>query len=407
MKKSCLKPLCPAVAFMALAITAFATDAVWTNTVSKSASWTNGVDWTDGLGNPLVYAPTNGEDIVISALDPLPAASAYIPDSGMNGMQTINTGATANNAARTGEIDPVIGAVTGDERHTIQIDALFNSGTFVYFRYLPKNPTDGVAGRYLDIANPNGFTGYWSPYGVFSRLLLHPAAGFTPVLHNLSSACRPVVCVPGEGLRAEIGNLYGGGTLDKTGAGELAINSTGGEKTRIILSGGSIELAGKASDELSALLNQAALHLDASDDTTLTKVADSDGLMVTRWDDVRKNGIYAGHSDFQSASEYFLPYCTNPLFRASATAKGMPLIDFGAKPGVIGRSNCVHKIYPNRIAGVRAAFYVADHPDKAGKAMVLGDIGGLPFMCGDSDTALYSSRYSDPAVRYADITLNL
>ncbi|MDD3546461.1 MAG: hypothetical protein PHG96_14040, partial [Kiritimatiellae bacterium] len=242
---------------------------------------------------------------------------------------------------------------------------------------------------------------------MFSRLLLHPAAGFTPVLHNLSSACRPVVCVPGEGLRAEIGNLYGGGTLDKTGAGELAISSTGGEKTRVIVSGGSVELDGTAPDEISVLLAKAALHLDASDDTTLTKVADADGLMVTRWDDVRKNGVYAGYSDYSSASEHYLPYCTNPLFRASATAKGMPLIDFGAKPGVIGRSNCVHKIYPNRIAGVRAAFYVADHPDKAGKAMVLGDIGGLPFMCGDSDTALYNSRYSDPAVRYADITLNL
>ena len=102
MKKSCLKPLCPAVAFMALAITAFATDAVWTNTVSKSASWTNGVDWTDGLGNPLVYAPTNGEDIVISALDPLPAASAYLDDSAMTGVQVIHTGTTVGSAGRAG-----------------------------------------------------------------------------------------------------------------------------------------------------------------------------------------------------------------------------------------------------------------------------------------------------------------
>jgi len=238
-------------------------------------------------------------------------------------------------------------------------------------------------------------------------LLLHPAAGFTPVLHNLYSACRPVVCVPGEGMRAEIGNLYGGGTLDKTGAGELAIKSTGGEKTRVIVSGGSIELTGKASEELAVLLEKAALHLDASNDSTLTKVADADGLMVTRWDDVRKNGVYAGYSDYSSASVYFLPYCTNPLFRASATAKGMPLIDFGAKPGVIGRSNCVHKIYPIRITGVRAAFYVADHPDKAANAMVLGDLGGLQFMCGGNNTTLYDPAYSDPAVRYADITLNL
>ncbi|MDD4018083.1 MAG: hypothetical protein PHV28_09060, partial [Kiritimatiellae bacterium] len=94
MKKSYLKPLCPAFAFIALATTAFATDAVWTNAASKSASWTNVVDWTDVLGNPLGYAPTNGENIVINALDPLPAASAYIDDSAMTGVQVIHTGTT-------------------------------------------------------------------------------------------------------------------------------------------------------------------------------------------------------------------------------------------------------------------------------------------------------------------------
>lgn len=389
---------------------ALAVDAVWTNTHDRVAQWTNAVHWTDGAGAARAVAPTNGEDVALADLAALPPHDAFVPDSALTGHQRLMTGATHDDAALAaggGAVNPVLGAVTGDGRHTIQVDAWTARGSYVRSAYLPANPTEGVRGRYVDVADPNGFLGFWEPYGVLSRLVLHPTAERTPVLHNVLSRQRPAVCVPGEGLRAEIGSLYGGGALDKTGAGVLALRSVSGEATRVYAHEGSLEIGGEGASELGDLLSAAALHLDASDASTLVCEPDAEGLAVVRWDDVRRNGVYAGPDGYTSADAHFLPYCTNPVLRAGAAPTGLPLVDFGSKNGAEGRRWCVQKICPGRISGVRAVFYAADCPSDASGAMILGDIGSLQFMCGERATELYNGTYSDPAVRYADLTLNL
>lgn len=379
---------------------------------ADTARWANrteraGAKWGDDRNWSALELPVSGADVALPDFDALPAERSYIEDENLFQLQRIDTEKTDKKANVPFMVNPVVGTLTGACGYTLQIDTLEGGREPVYYRPTEFTPdADGFYHRTFDVANPNGFLGFWEPKGIFGKFFLHPSESFVPRLNNLSSKNRPFVDVPGEGMRAEVGNLYDGGMLDKTGEGELSVESTDGNPTYFWLRGGSLNLSLRTESDLQDLFEKAALHLDASDAASLEKAETPDGVVVTKWNDVRGNGSYAfcNSNEFPKTAAHQLKKVNPPLLVENDSPMGLELVDFGVRNGESGRTNCLLKILP-RLTDVKAAFYVADCPGGARNAVILGDTDSHQLIPG-SDSSLYDAKYSDPAVRYADILIN-
>ena len=401
-----MKTITPKAIFTALCATLVSCAAVgetayWANNSLSSATalWTDPSNWTNESGQVLAVMPTNGQDVVFNSLLELPGAADYVGDSKQLYEQTVGAGKTDS------PILVQLGSVRGMDRYTLRFDDRVEQTEYTHYR----RP------RVVSIADPNDFLGYWVSGGGRGTFALHPTAGFTPVMHNVSSKHRPVVEVPDA--QARIDWLYDSGAVEKTGGGDLEIVSTTGDKAAVYLKGGSLTLGGTPKGALENVLAKAALHLDASDYSTLSTGPSNGYESVFCWYDVRgKEYGYATNSAYFGSAAYQLPFVNPPFLSNSAVSPtGLRLVDFGSRgdaskvavdyPGR-GPTNCVLMLH-KRIAGIRAAFYVCSHPNGMANSMTLGDGATICFMSGGNNTAIFNLTYSDPAVRHGDLLVNL
>ena len=388
----------------------------WTNTADASAAWANVSYWTDEQGAGLEAPPLNGEDVQFSDMPAVPFGGDgnKQTDGTFPTFQRINTGtsATSGSASHAAELNPKLASVTGDERHSICIDTPEGSGSFYYPTGTPVLTPDGQKGRWFDVQNPNGFLGFWRPLGALARIYLTPTATFRPVLHNVYAGQRPVISVRGSET-AEIGHVFNGGALEKVGTGRLSVTTTDGEGLRVYLKEGSLDLAGGKDSDVEAILAKAAIHFDASDTNSIVRGTSEDGATVATWYDVRgRTGYYYATHDPYDGTAYAnkTPYVNDPLYAPGVSPTGLAMVDFGVKGESSstrpGRKYCAMRIYPDRLTGIRAVFYVADHKYGLANTAVIGDHAALEWLAGSKDTILYDLNYSAPAVRYGDITVN-
>lgn len=377
--------------------------AVWTDVTSRTAAWTDAGKWTDGAGAPLATAPIAGENVTIADLPALPAHDAYVGEADICGEQTITYA--------TGSADPSIGTISGDARHTLRFgtdgDASDNTWADPQLK--------------VNVGDPTDFLGFWLFGGMQIQLTTASGAGREHVFNNLTGKHRPVFKVDSADDVVAIGALSGGGALEKTGDGALRVKTTSGETSVTYLKGGKLILDGAADNALEALMAKAALHLDASDDCSLSKEAAPDGLIsVRRWKDVRGEDGYYYFEDFTvSYPESYQIQTSNPPFLSpdAKSPTGLTLVDFGAR-GVAGiaeypergRTNCALRLGKDgdgtvRLTGVREVFYAVSCPKSAGSVQILGDSATFHYICSD-ETMLFDGTYSDPAVRHGDIIFN-
>ena len=374
--------------------------AYWSNSSGVSGT---GIDWltpsnfTNENGAVFSESPTNGHNLVFNALEDLPAAKSFIPDSKLVMHQTVGAGKSAIPS-------PHFGSIAGQDRYTLKF----------HDNYTVNEYYGSSAVRTITVDNPNDFLGYWLSGGMLTTFTLAPTADFTPVMRNVSSLHRPVVQVPQN--EARIDYLYGGGSIEKRGGGNLHIASFSGEPAAVYLKEGSLTLEGASEERLGELLAGAALHLDASAEGTLVTAMREGYQSVYRWSDVRgeEGYYYATNSNFIGTKSHQIPFAVPPYIASAAVSPtGLPLVDFGSR----SRSDVVNTDFPSRgptncmlrlnqrITGVRAVFYAASNPNGMYAASVLGDTDHHPFITAGS-TALYCPTYSDPAARYGFITLN-
>ncbi len=375
--------------------------ASWTNNMpsATTAQWTEPANWTNAAGEALAEMPTNGQDVVFNALLDFPAHNAYIGDTTQLYEQTIGTGEAA-------PFNPHLGTVVGQDRYTLRFHDRTEQSQYVY----------KTGFRTITIDNPDGFHGYWLSGGALTKFLLQPTASYTPVMHNVSSKHRPIVDIPSAGTQARIDWLYGAGAVEKTGGGDLDIEATTGERAAVYLKEGSLTLGGSAKGALEAILSRAALHLDASDYSTLSTGPSNGYESVFCWYDVRGRGYgYATNSAYSTTSSTYLSFANPPFLSDSAVSPtGLRLIDFGSRSNTAnngndyperGPSNCVLMLN-KRISGVRAAFYAVSHPNGINNTMTLGDGSSICFVTGGSSW-IFDQTYSDPAVRHGELLVNL
>ena len=266
-----------------------ATQSIWTDTTSLSASWQTGSSWSTGS-----YPNSADADAVLSELDD-------------NVSQVITVGDTSYSIS-----DLWLNALTGSAAHTLRTLVTNRKGQY----------SSGTIPFHLHIANPNAFKGYVSASESFTYLDIDTTAGFVPRYEHVSDSQLMVANVTNEGTRAEIGDLYGQGVLLKQGHGTLAVESGDGIGNAIYLEQGGLEIGDPESVDVEALLKTALLRLDASKAETLLTVRRSGYECVTNWLDANGGTICA---QTPTAVAGF----NSPFIGDVRSETGLPLVDFG------------------------------------------------------------------------------
>ncbi len=328
-------------------LTASAVDAVFNNPSAPQPYWQTAANWIDeATEQTLSVQPTNSTDNVRFTT---PAQSIY--------RQRIGTGFGSATSQHTSF---GINSVVGDYRHEI-------CHYFQWQEVFRPNCS-------LTVANPNGFTGYW--YSGDSHAIFRFPGGedFEPSISDMSANARPEIEIPETGTVARLGTLYNGGAMTKLGAGELIVGATSGDDTRIYVNEGTVTLAGCAADDAcDAILAHAALHLDASDASSLLKSSEAGRTTVTNWLDVRKNGLSVTVTEPHGN----LSVVNAPFMATGVSDSGLDMVDFGSAlkdAGSIaawGPTNCTMNF--TRFVNAREVFYVAKYHTKPGFNPVLGD----------------------------------
>lgn len=332
-----------------LAVSASAVDAVFDAPSAPQAQWALASNWKDAAsGAPLAEPPTNAADTVTF---PCPDKAVYL--------QRIGIGTGETTSERT---DVSVRSVVGDGRHV-----LCNG-----FSWQEGNPRrEGARG--LTVENPNGFSGSWFAGDAHAVFRFPGTASFVPQVSELSVNARPEVDVPAAGTKAEIGVLYNGGALTKLGAGDLSVAGTSGADVRVYVEDGGLVLPGQDGEsQLDGLLARAALHLDASVPETRQEVAAGDRTCVTKWEDVRGNGLSA---TVPAPIASRIPEVNPPSVAAGASDSRLDMLDFGSRAGsasgtAFGPANCL-MAFP-QLENCREAFYVARYHEKPVFNAVLG-----------------------------------
>jgi len=357
--------LAPAVAAL-LATEAAAVDATWTNVTDSLTDWYVAANWVDANGNPLAVAPTNGEDVAFVAFTNHPFS------------QRISTGKTLAISGTpyltpTTAVDVTVGKLTGPADRTIRVA---EETTYI------NQPV-----RLFSVADPNDFLGFWEPGDGKVNLELRATETFAPVMANVSAIRRPFVTVPNNGTTAEIARVHQTGALHKKGAGSLVVHETAGEETRIYVDEGEVTLAmDNVPVDLTALLAEAILDLDASAAGTLTSYVDpQDGrTCITNWADAAGRSLYARCPVEKTFDTWYqIPYVRPPFLCADTSPTGLPLVDFGSIGSLdgtsLGPTNCV-MILSQEQKNVREAFYFIDAPAGYYYRTVICGSGDYSFM---------------------------
>lgn len=343
------------------------------------SSWGNPAIWT--VGDPptaMTVAPTNGQDIAFP-----PVAWTILDSDGKYSMpfaMRVSTGelvgADGNAHLGDGAVDPIVGKVSGDTTYLIR-------------HAEPAGAAQCQPMRWFKVADPNDFLGYWTVNNCMAGFdLVGASSSFTPVLHSLQIRCRPIVRVPESG-KAVIGDLQGVGALHKQGGGELEIVG-GGTRQNVYVDEGTLTLRGHDSDDIKSLIARSALHLDASNASTLTTTTEtkhgfSGYTWVTKWTDA-VHGVGGASEDLSThTGEHWVPWCLPGFIAPQRSPTGLPLVSFGSNFYAVdidrlGPTNCMMTL-DNRMTNVREAFYVAQFPQStvADSSTVLGDASAYHF----------------------------
>lgn len=143
----------------------------------------------------------------------------------------------------------------------------------------------------------------------------HPQA--SPATVNLAYGASTDNAVVGGDGTVSVGTLAASGAVEKVGDGAMTVGTLAGA-TALAVSGGSLTVA----DPLEGVLSKAALHLDASDDDSITETTDeTHGTYVSEWRDVRANGLKA------------VPYtdCTGRPKLAANDCNSLNTVNFGSR----------------------------------------------------------------------------
>lgn len=356
---------------------AFGIDGIWTNNAYGSFPWREVGNWTDSQGAPLAAYPgqSAGDTATLNPPVAFESQTVYID----KGAVTLN-------------------ALSGTRRHTLVFGPNSSFENTVYL----------TGDTLFTVLDPSGFLGFWQTSQarqVFS--LPQDGAAMT----SLSTAYRPTIQVPTADTQVSVGDLYGQGALVKTGPGDLVVGATDGPGNTIYVREGTLVLAGESETQLSALLNRAAFHLDATRTDSLSisnGVADGRSY-VTRWRDVRGNGIAAVEDNYRGGDGIYLPDSRPPFMCAAASPTGLALVDFGARTesdiAEYGPMYCHLQVSP-RITNAREIFYAVQSPKGGASCTIVGDTREYPCVPGENGQMFAGWDASTHKVTYGDICLN-
>ena len=224
-------------------------EAVWTNTGTAAANWTDLANWTDPDGNALAVAPTNAVDRAELSAEKTGTQAVWLP-----------------------AVTPLdIGTISGNAHHTIRTSDVGSNGTKAYR---------------VNLGDVSAFEGLWSP-GRTKALFAFTGAAQDVRMSSLQISLRPQIDVPSD-TTVTLGMTTSGGALQKSGLGTLVVESSKVPDSEIFYhNGGTLELKGTV-PELS-LTAEPLFWVDASKTNTMELVFDEETgkLQVSKWYDCR------------------------------------------------------------------------------------------------------------------------
>ena len=364
-----------------LGLDAETTQVTWSDTnVLTIGSWGEPASWVDANGTALTVAPTNASDNFAVLF---PALTFERINNFWHGRyhKTVTTGGlTGSGTSATlaeGSVDPVVDTL-GAEEPWMTRRYQINMGSHGKDTVCPPE-------RIFSVRNPNDFLGLWTTGDAKCTFELRAESSFTPIVHALDTKCGPAVRVPDFGTTAAIEGVRGGGAIYKKGAGTLEIMGGNVDNAHYIVTEGTLRLNGYG-DNYEAILTQlfaeALLHLDAGVGVVYSNDVATGYSWVTRWEDVRKNGVYAHPEGYSSQDVKLYPY-SMPAFASPATSPtGLPLVDFGANTASqveeLGPLYC-HLVLSQSFSNVREAAYAVQTPKGPACCTILGGTAGKQY----------------------------
>lgn len=220
------------------------------------------------------------------------------------------------------------------------------------------------------------------------------------------------------GTTATVLDLKSGGVVTKTGGGTLAVDAVYPQDTTFDVKGGSVRIGGLVSSvDDQAPASGPAVWLDASCSESLEKETIDGSPYVTRWNDRRRNGIYATASVEKGAPRI-------PTEVKDASPTGLDVLSLGGNSSTSSyfafpwrsASNGTKKFYAGfavlrRTAGSDTAFGIFGAADMT--FMCEGSEGGThhrfiseKYTCSATSAAIwtYNGVPRDPIVYHADMS---
>jgi len=253
------------------------------------------------------------------------------------------------------------------------------------------------AGVLVFPANTGFFTGCLNLSG---GVLTFPAGtgAITNRLASVTVTGQTELSVPGTGTVVVIDNLYGAGELVKTGAGTLQLVGADGQG-KVTVQGGRLLFEANPVEEESCLLEAAAFHTDASAAESLEFAAPVNGTnFVTRWVDVRTNGI-----------EAIVPAGAPKPFLTPAAQNGLPVLDFGSlKTQAVSWNHGGYMQWNVTNSAIREVFVVfSDTPDVTNMHnFFLGDVSTIHFHRGLKNGELLDATHSSASLKNGSVLLD-
>lgn len=366
--------VCVVAAMLAVEPLAATTQVLWADTdLLTVGAWGDPASWTDSAGAAIAVAPTNAADSFATFFPALTFEQVNKVWYGCK-VKTITTGGLEETGNDTrlaeGSVNPVIDSIGADESwktHRYQIQMAVGSKQYCI---QPE--------RLFSVRDPNDFLGLWTVGDAKCTYELRAEAGFTPVMHALDTKNGPLVRVPSAGTEAAVEGLRAAGTLFKTGQGTLEVIGGSSSDANYVVREGTLRLDGGGTNDeaiVERLLSEALMHLDASVATTIVTSNDDGYAWVTRWSDVRGNGVYAYPDSYTSADAKLYPFSRPAFMSPAKSPTDRSLVDFGARlssqQAELGPLYC-HLILSHTFSNVREAAYAVQTPKGPASCTVLG-----------------------------------
>ena len=275
---------------------ALATDYEWANTSDRAANWDDVANWRAG-GESAASQPLTADDTAT-----IPSTTAFL--------QTISwdAGVWSSGNART------LGTLNGGD------EAQLGFGS-----------RDGE----ITIANPNGFAGVFRMDQARGILQSTSSSDFTPTFKAVNARNWTKINNFGTEGKVVVGSAFGEGRVsvnagyngndEKMVASVVEVGETGGFPQEVKVNNGTAIFRGRSKQLALAVAEEAWMHLDAS--VTGSIETDENGK-ITKWNDVRGNGVFAGPYQPTWAKTAF----NRPTLIAN-WANGLPAVDFGLYSG--------------------------------------------------------------------------